>query len=97
MIVRFLRPAQREFAEAVHAYNLERAGLGDEFRDAVEEAVRHITEFPDAWHLLSGLLRRCRTRRFPYAIIYERGNEEILIVAVAHLRRKPNYWQPRQR
>lgn len=97
MIVSFLRPAQQELAEAVLAYNSERAGLGNEFRDAAEEAIRRIVDFPDAWHQLSGALRRCRIRRFPYAIIYERGDGEILVVAVAHNRRMPTYWQVRQR
>jgi hypothetical protein len=30
--------------------------------------------------------------RFPYAILYEDQPQAILIIAVMHLRRHPNYW-----
>lgn len=96
MKVRFLAPARQEFREAVFAYNAERAGLGDELRDCVWEAIQRIIEYPGAWHPLTGTIRRCRTRRFPYALIYEPGDGEIVLIAVAHLHRAPTYWQERQ-
>ena len=97
MKVRFLLPARQEFREAIFAYNSERSGLGDEFRDCVWEAIQRIMEFPTAWHPLSGVMRRCRTRRFPYALIYESYDEELVLIAVAHLHRAPTYWRGRQR
>jgi len=39
--------------------------------------------------------RRCRTKRFPYGLIYRCKGDEILIVAVAHLHRRPGYWHDR--
>ena len=40
-------------------------------------------------------VRRCLTRRFPYGIIYQIVDHEILIIAVMHLKRRPMYWQNR--
>ncbi|NCT67017.1 MAG: type II toxin-antitoxin system RelE/ParE family toxin [Rhodanobacteraceae bacterium] len=95
MKVRFLLPARQELRDAVLAYNRERAGLGDEFRDAVWEAIQRVVDFPDAWHRLSSSIRRCRMRRFPYAVIYQSLHDEIVVIAVAHLHREPTYWQKR--
>jgi hypothetical protein len=97
LIVRFLLPARREFEDAVRAYNSERNGLGNHFRDVVRETIERIKSFPDAWHPLGGTIRRCRTKRFPYAIVYEQSVDELLILAVAHIRREPVYWQGRRR
>jgi hypothetical protein len=88
-----LRPARRELREAVRYYNALLPRLGEEFRDEAGEAVRRITELPLAWHPLGGAIRRCQMQRFPYAIIYEPS--EIVIIAVAHLHREPEYWRSR--
>ena len=59
------------------------------------ETVRRIKEFPEAWQPLGGSIRRCQIRRFPYGLIYEPSVSEIVIIAVAHLHRKPEYWRLR--
>jgi hypothetical protein len=57
--------------------------------------VGRIEAHPDAWQPLSANTRRCRTRKFPYGVIYQNRAGEILIVAVAHLHRKPGHWSDR--
>jgi hypothetical protein len=42
--------------------------------------------------LLSAHTRRCLTQQFPFGVIYQVLTDRILIVAVAHLNRKPDYW-----
>ncbi|MEQ1528552.1 MAG: type II toxin-antitoxin system RelE/ParE family toxin [Methylococcales bacterium] len=95
MKVRFLSPAIRELNEAIKYYNAQKIQLGDEFRDEVWETVRRIKEFPLAWRDLGRRTRRCQMRRFPYGIIYEPSEFEIIIIAVAHLHQEPEYWQLR--
>lgn len=95
MRVRFLLPARHELNEAVLRYNEKRERLGDEFRDQAWETAQRIKDFPEAWHPLGGAIRRCRMRRFPYGLIYEPTETEIVIIAVAHLHRKPGYWRSR--
>jgi len=85
---RFLLPARNELREAVRYYNARRVRLGEDFRDQAWETIRRIEEFPLAWHPLGGAIRRCQMRRFPYGIIYEHAEVEIVIIAVAHLRRE---------
>jgi hypothetical protein len=41
--------------------------------------------------------RRCRFNRFPYGLVYQVIDDEILILAVMHLHRYPTYWDHRQK
>lgn len=50
-----------------------------------------------AWHPLGGAIRRCQMQRFPYGIIYEPSEAEIVLIAVAPLHREPEYWRSRVR
>jgi toxin ParE2 len=70
-------------------------GLGDSFLIEVLNAIERINRFPLAWHPFSSNTRRCQLHRFPYGIIYQITDTEILIVAIAHLHRKPDYWKER--
>lgn len=95
MRIRFLEIATVELAEAIQYYNYEEIGLGEDFLTEVLKVLDRIAKFPDAWHTCSKRTRRCQTRRFPYGIIYQIRKEEILIVAIANLHRKPGYWKDR--
>lgn len=95
MHIELLEAAQRELDEAIDFYNRERAGLGDEFLTEVLAGLERIAEHPAAWHGYSKRTRRCQTRRFPYGIVYVISARAILVVAIAHLHRKPGYWKNR--
>ena len=95
MNIRFLPVAERELDEAIEYYDHEKEGLGQVFWLDVKHALGHIVAFPNAWRRLSARTRRCRLRHFPYGLIYQVRKHELLIVAVAHLHRKPDYWKNR--
>jgi len=97
MNVEFLPPAVAELAEAVAYYNDQSEGLGYEFAAEVKQTIGRILQYPNAWQKLSRRTRRCRTRRFPYGVIYQARGDLILIVAVMHLRRDPDSWKSRTR
>ena len=95
MKVRLLDMAQFELDEAIEFYNYENPGLGEAFLDEFLRGIGRIKDFPEAWQPCSKQTRRCLIRRFPYGIIYKILKNEILVVAVAHLHRKPDYWRDR--
>ncbi|MEN8690080.1 MAG: type II toxin-antitoxin system RelE/ParE family toxin [Desulfobacterales bacterium] len=95
MKIRFLEIAQIELDQAIDYYNYESPGLGDDFLAEVLKTLDRIGEYPEAWHRLSQRTRRCKTRRFPYGIIYQIRGDEIMVVAVANLHRRPDYWKKR--
>lgn len=92
MTYAFLAPARSELEEAVAVYNERRSGLGDELASEVEQALERIVQHPAAFPRLSRNTRRCRIPRFPYSVLYQVHQQEILVVAVMHLRRDPTYW-----
>lgn len=95
MKISFIEIAQIELDQAIDYYNYESPGLGRDFLTEVLKAVDRIGEYPEAWHRLSKRTRRCQTRRFPYGIIYQIRGDVILVIAVANLHRRPDYWKTR--
>jgi plasmid stabilization system protein ParE len=93
--IRVLTPAREEFLEAVAFYEGEARGLGTEFIDEFERALELIATNPHLGPHFEAETRRKLLRRFPFQIIYEVGRDELLVVAVAHLSRRPGYWQDR--
>src|SRR4029077_9230896 len=93
--IRFRAEAEAEFDAAVTYYELQLAGLGTEFAAEVQAGLARIEEFPDAWQLLSRRVRRYRLSRFPYGILYAQLDPDIIVVAIMHLHRKPDYWLER--
>lgn len=95
MKLSFLEAAEAELQAAMDYYNLQKSGLGQEFLGEIKATVGRIANFPEAWQPLSQRTRRCLSRRFPYGVIYQIRDDEILIIAVSHLHQKPMYWQDR--
>ena len=91
----FHEAAAEEIEKAADYYEQLRPGLGLEFAREVYAAIERIIQFPDAWSPLSRNTRRCLVNRFPFGIIYQVKSGFIRIIAVAHLRRRPDYWQGR--
>ena len=95
MRVEFLSAAEAELADAVSYYNGQSEGLGYEFAAEIKQTIARILQFPDAWAQLSVRTRPCRTKRFPYAVVYQIRDRVVLMVAVMHLRRHPDTWKSR--
>lgn len=69
--------------------------LGERFEQEVRYAVRLVSEHPRIGAPLTKRLRKLRLRTFPYNLIYVTEDDEIVIVAVAHHKRRPGYWRIR--
>jgi toxin ParE1/3/4 len=89
--------ARRELEEAIDHYNAERQGLGREFREEVQRVLALLTRFPRLGQPVRGSVRRMMLSRFPYHIYYRLlESDNLRILAVAHNRRRPEYWGGRQ-
>jgi len=88
--------ALREAWEA-HRWYAERdpriaASLLAELDHAQDPVVAH----PERWPTYLHGTRRCRFRRFPYLLVYHTTLKRIVVLAVAHAKRRPGYWKTRQ-
>ena len=81
--------------EASLFYEGESSELGLEFLDDVQRVIDSLREHPKLGQAVGRNLRRALLRRFPFSLIYSDAADEILVVAVAHQRRRPDYWRGR--
>ena len=95
MSVRLLESAQVELDDAIAWYASQAPGLGDAFLIETLKTLKLIEQYPKAWHPLTQQVRRCRLRRFPYSVVYAQEGSDLLVLAVAHQHRKPDYWRAR--
>lgn len=95
MTVEFVKEAAHELTQAALWYEEKDSGLGKRLRDDVYHVVRRIAEDPLLWPERRGGYRRVNCPVFPYFVAYIIREEKIVVVAVAHARRKPGYWQSR--
>lgn len=86
-----------ELDGAIAYYDEQKIGLGLDFLVEVELAINNIQRNPNlgAVHNVPGV-RRYVIQRFPFLIFYADLEAIIWIVAIAHGKRKPNYWKQRQ-
>jgi plasmid stabilization system protein ParE len=88
--------ADAELEEAALFYESRLAGLGKSFAAEVERTIALVREFPEAGSQVGTRRRRVLVARFPYSIVYRQDPDAIVIVAVAHQRRRPGYWRRRK-
>ncbi|MBI2393359.1 MAG: type II toxin-antitoxin system RelE/ParE family toxin [Deltaproteobacteria bacterium] len=95
--VRFHPAARADLEAAVAWYDEQERGLGGALVEDVERAIAKIVARPDAWPLSEwdSRARKVVLSRFPYRVIYTISAAVIVIVAVAHQRRRPGYWRTR--
>lgn len=87
--------AAKEFDEAIEWYELQSKGLGERFKKSVIVQVNNIKMNPK-WYLKEkDNIYKAYIPKFPYKILFTIDNENIIIWAIAHMHRKPWYWQSR--
>ena len=92
----FHSEAEAEFAAAALFYESRTQGLGASFVDAVERAILLIRQYPAMGTPIDATRRRMLVSGFPYAVVYRRDTDVIVVLAVANLRRQPAYWRARE-
>jgi plasmid stabilization system protein ParE len=93
--IEILAAAESEIDEIYDYFERETKGLGPQFLDELLHVFKNIKRYPEAWPNFSGRTKRCLFSKSPYGVIYQLRKEKILVVAVAHLHRKPQYWKDR--
>lgn len=94
--VRVRARAQRELREAVDWYRERSPDVAERFAAEVREALQHLERFPRSGAFVPGAndpeVRRLPIHNFPYHIVFIRLDTHISVLAIAHDRRQPGYW-----
>jgi toxin ParE1/3/4 len=82
-------------------YDEQKPGLGDEFVEALNSLFERIVASPPAFPLWIGVsstlepVRKAAMNRFPYLVAFEVHVDRVVVLAVAHGKRRPLYWLAR--
>jgi plasmid stabilization system protein ParE len=96
-VVRFLPEALAEYLHEVACYSSVGPGYGVRFKDAVKSAAARLLTEPAIGTPATQGTRKVRIKGFPFSIVYRRTGAELLSVAIAADRRRPNCWLGRRR
>ena len=87
--------ASRDYETAFTWYYLRGTTVASDFEREIERGIRLVAEYPLRWPKFDEKRRRLIVRKFPYSIVYEIIDDQVVILAVAHGKRKPYYWRER--
>ena len=92
MKLKILELVSFEIEDAKQYYNLQQDKLSDRFKKDVQESIDNIILSPKLYPQAGNSMRRCLLHRFPYSIFYDIDDDTVVVLSVAHQRRKPYYW-----
>lgn len=87
--------AEAEIGGAFRWYQERNPLAAEAFRAEVLRCIDALGESADTWKQDEDGTHRCLLRRFPYTVVYEIDHSVAFVLAVAHHRRAPGYWQHR--
>lgn len=89
----FNRLAELELDEGFQRYEDESAGLGFRFLSEVENGLDLLQRYPSIAQRARSGIRRLVLPKFPYYVVYRfLRSGGIRVLAVAHQKRRPEYW-----
>jgi len=92
MFLEIIEVAKQEFIDAKEFYEMEHPGIGAYFEAQIKHSLLSIRQYPQAWPIERGEIRRYLVHKFPYKILYSIQENKIVVLAFAHSHRQPDYW-----
>jgi len=93
--IRWHEAAEAELYEALGFLELRAKGLGRRLLSEVRRTSARLAELPLLGPEIRPGVRKVPTRTFRYSLVYAIDDQGILIVALAHGSRRPDYWSGR--
>ena len=87
--------AEKELNDVVAFYEQQQIGLGDRFLNEFERVVTLLTEHPELGARVGQDARFIVLNRFPFRLVYAVEESVVRIIAVAHQKRRPDFWRGR--
>jgi len=93
--LRIQSQAQQEINEAFDWYFKRSPEAADAFLTGIGASLAQIASHPQLYPAYTKNTRRRILAGFPYSVIFQEKEDIVLIVAVAHAKRRPGYWRGR--
>jgi len=94
--IRFHPEAEAEMIQAAAWYEAHQKDLGKRFLTCVQEALNRLVLNPALYPVVEPEVRRCLTRTFPFGVLFSIKPDRLVIMAIMHLHRDPDYWKKRR-
>jgi plasmid stabilization system protein ParE len=95
-VIEYLPGARRDFDESFDWYAKRSARAAIGFVLAVERAIESIVADSDRFPRTYARCRYCLLKRYPFSIVYRVDIDRLVVIAVAHAKRRPGYWRNRK-
>jgi plasmid stabilization system protein ParE len=93
----FHEDAALDIEESVAFYRYEAGvNVATSFVDEVERVLGLLSQNSSLGRRVTNKVRKFGLTTFPYSVVYWVFEGELIVLAVAHHSRKPNYWRNRQ-
>jgi len=89
--------ADAEAEETRQWYAEKNPAAAKRFVAALRAAIRLMAEDPERWAEFQVGVRRVMLKKFPYAVVFTVEPTRVLVLAVMHFSRHPEYWHGRPR
>lgn len=93
---RFHPEAEAEMIAAAAWYESQQQDLGKRFLSCIQDALNKVEINPVLYPTVESDVRRCLTQTFPFGVLFRITPDMIVIVAIMHLHRDPDYWKHRR-
>jgi ParE toxin of type II toxin-antitoxin system, parDE len=77
--------------ESYEWYELQKKGLGDEFLSELDSLYNKIEKHPEHYGKVEADFRQAVLKRFPFVVVFEIFNTEVVVFAVFHTKRNRKY------
>ena len=93
--VEYLPAALLDLDESAAWYEEKEPGVGEQFHAAVRLTLQKIRRHPQLGTPRRRNSRKWRVAGFPYSVVYREELKSIVVVAIAHAKRREDYWVAR--
>ena len=83
--------AEVDFTESLYWYASRDKTIALDFDSEFDRALTEIGNAPDAYPMCDDETHYFQMRRFPFRIIFRLSREQVVVIAVAHSSRSPEY------
>jgi hypothetical protein len=94
-LLKFHKESKKDLNAILNFYKIKNVNILNQFKIELSNKIKSIKNSPQLYSKIKGNIRKCKLNKYPFNIIFVEKENIILILAIAHFKRKPYYWKKR--